>query len=937
MYSETSPAAAARAEVLFESHQERIYVRTDRLFVGLMVVQWGAAILAAYLISPLAWAGMTSATHPHVLAAVLLGGAITVLPVWLGVTRPGAASTRHVIAVAQMLMSALLIHLTGGRIETHFHVFGSLAFLAFYRDVTVFAPATVVVAADHFLRSMFWPESAYGVTSAPWRWIEHAGWVCFEDLFLIISCRQSISEMRGIATHRAEIELAREHTEALVRERTAELAASEARFRSLCAASPIGIFETDLRGEVTYINERWGEIAGMAVDAALGSGWVDAVHPDDRETLAAHWEVALRDQTESSDEFRMRASDGSVRWVQGRSKPVRADDGAVVGHVGTVEDVTDRKAAEEEVRRSERRLALQYAAARILAESETLADAGTGILRTICAHAGWDAGLLWRMDDGRAALRCRASWHRDDEAIAAVVARTSAHALVPGIGFAGKVWATQTTVWTPNRGDAAELGGDVLPRDVVRAVLGVPILLGKEIVAVMEFYSGRQEPPGDDALEALATLANHVAQFIERKNIEAAHQEEARTAAALARVGQELISSLDAPVLLDRLCQVTTDVLGCAYSTTWIHDAAADVYVPLATAGLAAEHWDMLRAVRVPARAFAALRDELLQDGVVIVPATSGDHPAVSAMLQRHGAAYAVCIALRNGGELVGAQIAGFRPPVGAFRDDRIARGIGQLASVALTNARLVTELETASRLKSEFVSTMSHELRTPLNVVLGYLEMLQDEPEADERRILLQKVRQSSLALLDLVQATLDIDRIAAGHDVPQCESVQLDELCAEIDREILSSSRRAEVELRWRAPAATFATDRRKLQTILKNLVGNALKFTPAGEIAVGCEVGTSALTLSVRDTGIGIAHEDLAHIFEMFRQVDNSDSRRYGGTGLGLYIVDTLVTQLGGAIAVESELGAGSTFCVTLPSMRAKPASDDADPAATLTAVA
>src|SRR5207253_10814897 len=108
--------------------------------------------------------------------------------IYLAAIRPGHVITRYTVAVGQMLIGALLIHLSGGRIETHFHVFGSLAFLAFYRDWRVFIPATVVVAADHFLRGVYWPESVYGVlTAGSWRWVEHAAWVCFEDTFLIIA------------------------------------------------------------------------------------------------------------------------------------------------------------------------------------------------------------------------------------------------------------------------------------------------------------------------------------------------------------------------------------------------------------------------------------------------------------------------------------------------------------------------------------------------------------------------------------------------------------------------------------------------------------------------------------------------------------------------------------------------------------------------------
>ena len=111
--------------------------------------------------------------------------------------------TRHVIAVAQMLVSAILIHLTGGRLETHFHIFGSLAILAIYRDWRVLITASAVVAADHLLRGIYWPQSAYGVLSVtPWRWMEHTGWVVFEDLFLIAACVQGSREIWEIAARR---------------------------------------------------------------------------------------------------------------------------------------------------------------------------------------------------------------------------------------------------------------------------------------------------------------------------------------------------------------------------------------------------------------------------------------------------------------------------------------------------------------------------------------------------------------------------------------------------------------------------------------------------------------------------------------------------------------------------------------------------------------
>jgi signal transduction histidine kinase len=213
-----------RIETLFQASQDKIHRRGDRLFAGLMIFQWLAGIAAALWISPRTWIGSTSQIHWHVWAAIFLGAAITSLPVFLAWKQPGRTLTRHTIAVAQMIFSALLIHLTGGRIETHFHVFGSLAFIAFYRDWRVLLTATVVVAADHFARGVFWPQSVFGVlTASPWRWLEHAGWVIFEDTFLLISIQQSLGEMFEVATRRAKLEAVNVEIESQVAERTAAL------------------------------------------------------------------------------------------------------------------------------------------------------------------------------------------------------------------------------------------------------------------------------------------------------------------------------------------------------------------------------------------------------------------------------------------------------------------------------------------------------------------------------------------------------------------------------------------------------------------------------------------------------------------------------------------------------------------------------------------
>ncbi len=207
-----APAVANRTRELSRQQFDILSRRVDRSFAALMVCQYVACLLVSLLISPHAWPNSEMAGN--VWAAVLLGGVITAIPVALSILHPGEKITRHGIAAAQMLMSGLLIHLTGGRLETHFHVFGSLAFLAFYRDWRVLVTASAVVIVDHLLRALWWPESIFGAsTPEPWRWVEHTGWLIFEVACLIVAIRQNLATFGSLMENRAELELARDRAE----------------------------------------------------------------------------------------------------------------------------------------------------------------------------------------------------------------------------------------------------------------------------------------------------------------------------------------------------------------------------------------------------------------------------------------------------------------------------------------------------------------------------------------------------------------------------------------------------------------------------------------------------------------------------------------------------------------------------------------------------
>lgn len=260
----------ARAEYLFEQQKQSIAVRTDRLFAALFFLQWLGAMIWSCAATPLTWDGTRSAIHIHVWQSALMGALILSLPLHFIFKKPGTELTRQTVAIAQILFSALLIAASGGRIETHFHVFGSLAFLAFYRDWRVLLTASCVTAVDHILRGLYLPDTIYGVSYAePWRWVEHAAWVVFCDIFLILSIRASLKDMHDTTMRQAELEASRNSIEQEVVARTSELKSSEQNLRD-SEAKIRAIFETAADSIVTVSEDGSIETANQTCEQMFG-------------------------------------------------------------------------------------------------------------------------------------------------------------------------------------------------------------------------------------------------------------------------------------------------------------------------------------------------------------------------------------------------------------------------------------------------------------------------------------------------------------------------------------------------------------------------------------------------------------------------------------------------------------------------------------------
>ena len=229
---------------------------------------------------------------------------------------------------------------------------------------------------------------------------------------------------------------------------------------------------------------------------------------------------------------------------------------------------------------------------------------------------------------------------------------------------------------------------------------------------------------------------------------------------------------------------------------------------------------------------------------------------------------------------------------------------------------------ESASRAKSEFLANMSHELRTPLTAILGYGELLELDPPPDERQSYLAVIQRNGQALLQLITDVLDLSKVEAGKLTIERRACDPRSVVAEVLNlvQLRAEEKHLSLAAEYREPLpATLVTDPVRLRQILVNLVGNAVKFTEVGRVQVGVSLAPGPppqICFAVQDTGIGIAPDTVERMFLPFTQADASNTRRYGGSGLGLTISRRLADLIGGRLTATSRLGQGSTFTLTLP---------------------
>jgi signal transduction histidine kinase len=473
--------------------------------------------------------------------------------------------------------------------------------------------------------------------------------------------------------------------------------------------------------------------------------------------------------------------------------------------------------------------------------------------------------------------------------------------------------------------------------DPFRTVLAVPILKGDELLGVILVYHTVVRPFTDKQIALVETFADQAAIAIE--NVRLFEAEQQRTHELSESLQQQTATSdvlkiisrstFDLQTVLDTLAESAVRL--CEADLSSIHRQHGANYQAIATfGGPTDQHELVLDNVPFAAGRGTVLGRTVLERRPVQVADVLADPDYTLQEMQKSiGFRTILGVPLLREDKPIGVIVL-MRLAVRPFTEKQIelATTFADQAGIAIENVRLFEEIqdksrqvEEASKHKSQFLANMSHELRTPLNAILGYTELIIDGiyGEAPEKmRTVMERVQSNGKHLLGLINDVLDLSKIEAGQLVLSIQDYSIKDVVHGVYSAVepLANSKKLAFKIEVPANLPAARGDDRRLTQVLLNLVGNAIKFTDAGEVAVKAAASNGAYTISVRDTGPGIAEADQAKIFDEFQQADSTQTKAKGGTGLGLAIAKRIIEMHGGTLWVESSLGAGSTFSFTVP---------------------
>ena len=399
---------------------------------------------------------------------------------------------------------------------------------------------------------------------------------------------------------------------------------------------------------------------------------------------------------------------------------------------------------------------------------------------------------------------------------------------------------------------------------------------------------------------------------------------------ALGEVGQAVNSTIDLETVLSTIVAKAVQLSGTDAGTIWVFAEKSQEFRLRASYGMDAALVAGVKGHPIRLGEKTVVDQAALQRmPVQIVDVQHEDPSQLLDVIVRAGFRAVLTVPLLSGDRMVGALVVRRKEP-GEFPAAIVSlmRTFADQSAIALENARLFDEiaqksreLEIASQHKSQFVANMSHELRTPLAAILGYAELMQEgfyEPLGKKSLDALTRIRSNGKHLLGLINTVLDIAKIESGQFSLNLSEYALDSVVetVRVATESLAETKKLSLKTEIVEKLPVGLGDEQRLTQVLLNLVGNAIKFTNAGEVRIIATAVNGQFTVAVTDTGPGIPPEELKRVFEQFHQIDNSNTKAKGGTGLALAIAKQIVEMHGGRIWVESTLGKGATFQMELP---------------------
>jgi len=440
-----------------------------------------------------------------------------------------------------------------------------------------------------------------------------------------------------------------------------------------------------------------------------------------------------------------------------------------------------------------------------------------------------------------------------------------------------------------------------------------------------------------DELESLAEQFNDMAGRLKDSYADLEKKVEIRTREleksnselrALGEVSQAVNSTLDLNTVLETIVAKAVQLSGTEAGAIYVYNTVKREFELKATSGMSE---DLIALIRDQHADFSEAVGQTVEQRVPVQVPNLKDEPAnaLTDIMLKAGFRARLVIPLVGVDGAVGALVVRRKVP-GEFSKGTIdvLQTFAAQSVVSIENANLFhqieekgRELQAASQHKSQFLANMSHELRTPLNAILGYTELIIDKVYGDipqKALATLDRVQANGKHLLGLINDVLDLSKIEAGQLNLTLADYSVKDIVYNVFGavESLANNKKIQLKVDMTGELPQAHGDERRLTQVLFNLVGNAIKFTDSGEVAIKASSTNGSVTIAVRDTGPGISEADQAKIFEEFQQADSSTTKEKGGTGLGLAIAKRIVEMHGGRLWVESQPGHGATFSFMVP---------------------